>query len=132
MLKGFKDFVLKGNLIELAVAFIIATTFATVVTSFTDTLMGFIGKVGGQPDFSAVELAGVNVGTFINALISFLIVAAVLYFFVVTPYEKAMARFKKEEPEAVKPDEVLVLEEIRDLLAQQRGTAPGTTPGSTV
>lgn len=125
MLNGFKDFVLKGNLIELAVAFIMATAFAAVVSSFTDTLMGFIGKVGGQPDFSSVEIFDVNVGVFINALISFLIIAAVVYFFVVTPYEKAMARFKKEEPEAVKPDDVLVLEEIRDLLARQAGPTAG-------
>lgn len=130
MINGFKDFVLKGNLVELAVAFIMATAFATVVTSFTDVLMGFIGKLGGQPDFRNATLFDVNVGVFINALIAFLIIAAVVYFFVVTPYEKAMARFKKEEPIAAKPDEVLVLEEIRDLLAQRQ--APGTPGGGTV
>lgn len=127
MINGFKDFVLKGNLIELAVAFIMATAFAAVVSSFTDTLMGFIGKIGGEPDFAGVELFDVNVGVFINALISFLIIATVVYFFVVTPYEKAMSRFKKEEPEAVKPDEVLVLEEIRDLLARQTGSGTSAT-----
>lgn len=128
MIKGFKDFVLRGNLIELAVAFIMATAFAAVVTAFTDTLMSFISKVGGQPDFSRVELFDVNVGIFLNALITFLIIAAVVYFFVVTPYEKAMERFKKEEPEAVKPDDVLVLEEIRDLLARQSGTSGPADP----
>lgn len=128
MIKGFKDFVLRGNLVELAVAFIMATAFAAVVTAFTDTLMSFISKVGGQPDFSRVELFDVNVGIFLNALITFLIIAAVVYFFVVTPYEKAMERFKKEEPEAVKPDDVLVLEEIRDLLARQSGTSGPADP----
>lgn len=128
MIKGFKDFVLRGNLIELAVAFVMATAFAAVVTAFTDTLMSFISKVGGQPDFSRVELFDVNVGIFLNALITFLIIAAVVYFFVVTPYEKAMERFKKEEPEAVKPDDVLVLEEIRDLLARQSGTSGPADP----
>lgn len=128
MIKGFKDFVLRGNLVELAVAFIMATAFAAVVTAFTDTLMSFISKVGGQPDFSRVELFDVNVGIFLNALITFLIIAAVVYFFVVTPYERAMERFKKEEPEAVKPDDVLVLEEIRDLLARQSGTSGPADP----
>jgi large conductance mechanosensitive channel len=120
MLQGFKEFVLKGNLVELAVAFVMGLAFASVVTEFTNVLMGFIGKVGGQPDFSKVELGGVNVGLFINALISFVIVAAVLYFFVVTPYNKAVERFKrKDEEEVVKSDELLVLEQIRDNLAQR-------------
>lgn len=122
-MQGFKEFVLKGNLIELAVAFIMATTFAAVVTEFTNVIMGFIGKIGGEPDFKEVELAGVTVGLFINALITFLIVAAVLYFFVVTPYNKALARFQKEEPVEAKPDEVLLLEEIRNLLANRPTTS---------
>ena len=58
MLKGFKDFVMRGNLIELAVAFIVGAAFATVVKTFTDVVMGFIGKAGGQPDFGKVTLAG--------------------------------------------------------------------------
>jgi large conductance mechanosensitive channel len=116
-MQGFKEFILKGNLVELAVAFIMATTFAAVVKAFTDVLMGFIGKAGGQPDFGDVTLAKVNVGIFINSLITFLIVAAVVYFFVIVPYNKAMAHFQKEDPPATKSDEVLVLEEIRDRLA---------------
>lgn len=129
MINGFRDFVLKGNLVELAVAFIMATAFATVVAAFTDVLMGFIGKLGGQPDFRDISLLGVNVGVFINALIAFLIIALVVYFFVVTPYEKAMARFKKEEPVEAKADEVVVLEEIRDLLSQRQSPgAPGSGP----
>jgi large conductance mechanosensitive channel len=102
MLQGFKEFVLKGNLVELAVAFVMGLAFASVVTEFTNVLMGFIGKVGGQPDFSQVELAGVNVGLFINAVISFLIIAAVLYFLVVLPVNKLMARYKTE-PEPAAP-----------------------------
>ena len=102
-MQGFKEFILKGNLVELAVAFIMATAFAAVVTAFTGVLMGFIGKAGGQPDFSDVNLAEVNVGIFLNALISFLIIA--------------MAHFQKEDPPATKTDEVLVLEQIRDQLA---------------
>ena len=119
MVQGFKEFILKGNLVEIAVAFIMGLAFASVVTTFTAVLMGFIGKVGGNPDFSSVELAGVNVGLFINAVISFVIVAAVLYFLVVTPYNKALAHYQKEEPPAVTPDDVLLLQEIRDLLASR-------------
>lgn len=120
-MQGFKEFILKGNLVELAVAFIMATTFAAVVTAFTDMLMGFIGKVGGQPDFSSLELAEVNIGIFINSVITFLIVAAVVYFFIVTPYNKAKERFFAEEPEAAPEADVVVLEEIRDLLAARGG-----------
>ena len=92
-MSGFRAFILRGNLVELAVAFIIGAAFASLVTAFTEMLMGFIGKIGGQPDFGAVEVAGVNVGQFINALVSFLIIAAVVYFFVVMPYTKAKEKF---------------------------------------
>ena len=65
-MSGFRAFILRGNLVELAVAFIMATAFAAVVTAFTGVLMGFIGKAGGQPDFSDVTLAEVNVGIFLG------------------------------------------------------------------
>ncbi|MBD8870699.1 MscL family protein [Nocardioides donggukensis] len=119
-MQGFKEFVLKGNLVELAVAFIMGTAFAAVVTEFAAVLMGFVGKAGGQPDFADATLAEVNVGLFINALIAFLVIAAVIYFFVVTPYNKALEHFKsQDEEEVVKTDDVLLLEEIRDLLARR-------------
>jgi large conductance mechanosensitive channel len=122
MLKGFKDFIMRGNLVELAVAFVIGAAFATVVSSFTAVLMGFIGKIGGQPDFSSATIADVNVGNFINAVISFLIVAAVIYFFVVTPYNKLQARMARgDEPAPPAPD-IALLTEIRDLLAGRPGT----------
>jgi large conductance mechanosensitive channel len=123
MLKGFKDFIMRGNLVELAVAFIIGGAFATVVSTFTNVLMGFIGKIGGQPDFGSTKIAGVNVGLFINALIAFLIVSAVIYFFVVTPYNKLQARMSRgEEPAPPAPD-IALLTEIRDLLAGRPGTS---------
>jgi large conductance mechanosensitive channel len=122
MLKGFRDFITRGNLIELAVAFIIGAAFATVVKTFTDMLMGFIGKAGGQPDFSAVTIADVQVGLFINAVISFLIVAAVIYFFVVTPYNKLQQRISKGEEPAPPAADIALLTEIRDLLAGRPGT----------
>ena len=122
MLKGFKDFIMRGNLIELAVAFIVGGAFATVVSSFTAVLMGFIGKAGGQPDFGAVEIAGVNVGTFINAVISFLIVAAVIYFFVMMPYNRIQERMSRGEETAPPSPDIALLTEIRDLLAGRPGT----------
>jgi large conductance mechanosensitive channel len=115
-MQGFRDFILRGNLVELAVAFIMGTAFAGVVTAFSGVLMGFIGKVGGEPDFGDVTLAEVNVGLFINALVSFLIVAAVLYFFVVTPYTRAKERFFPADAPSG-PTEAELLVEIRDLLA---------------
>ena len=119
MFQGFKEFILKGNLIELAVAFIMASAFATVVTTFTAVLLGFVGKAGGQPDFSAVTLLDVKVGLFLNALVAFLVIAFVVYFFVVVPYNKVLERTKREEPPAALPDDVLLLQEIRDLLANR-------------
>jgi len=114
-MQGFRDFLLKGNLVELAVAFIMATAFAAVVKEFTAVLMGFVGKVGGQPDFGEAEIADVTVGLFINAVIAFLIIAAVVYFFVVAPYQKAKGRFFPTD--ASGPTEAELLVEIRDLLA---------------
>lgn len=117
-MKGFKDFVMRGNLVELAVAFIIATAFAAVVKTFTDLLLGIIGKAGGKPDFNAYKPGGLPVGTFLTALVSFLIVAAVVYFFVVKPYEAAKARFSRTEVDAAPDEEIVLLREIRDALGR--------------
>ena len=118
-MKGFKEFIMRGNLVELAVAFIMATAFALVVTELVAVIMGFIGKAGGQPDFGKAEIAGVVVGGFINALITFVIISAVVYFLIVTPYNKLQerrARGLEPEPETIAQDTAL-LQEIRDLLA---------------
>jgi large conductance mechanosensitive channel len=117
---GFKNFVLRGNLVELAVAFIMATAFAAVVTAFTAIILDLIGKIGGTSNFSGYTPGGVHVGAFITAVITFLIIAAVVYFLVVTPYTKAKERWFPAEPEGT-PADVAVLEEIRDLLARQGG-----------
>ncbi len=123
---GFKNFILKGNLVELAVAFIMGLAFAAVVTATVALIMDIIGKVGGQPDFSDYSPGGVSVGAWITALISFLILAAVVYFFIVMPYTKAKERyFPADEPGT--PADVELLTQIRDLLAgRQGGTKPGT------
>ncbi|WP_121253583.1 MscL family protein [Nocardioides ferulae] len=131
MLGGFKNFILRGNLIELATAFIMATAFAAVVTATVDVLMDLIGKVGGTPDFSDYVYKGVSVGAWLTALISFVILAAVVYFFIVLPYTKAKERYFPS-PEPGTPEDVKLLQEIRDLLASQTGTGPnGPAGGST-
>jgi large conductance mechanosensitive channel len=122
VVKGFKDFIMRGNLVELAVAFILGGAFATVVTTFTQVLMGFVGKIGGQPDFGAAELAGVNVGEFINAVIAFVVVAAVIYFLVVTPYNTVQEKMTKGEAPAPPSADIALLTEIRDLLAGAPGS----------
>lgn len=117
---GFKNFILRGNLVELAVAFIMATAFAAVVTATVGIVMDLIGKAGGTPNFSRYEPGGVSVGIFLTALVSFVVIAAVVYFFIVLPYTKAQERYyPKEEPGT--PDDVALLQEIRDLLASRSG-----------
>jgi large conductance mechanosensitive channel len=119
---GFTTFILRGNLVELAVAFIMATAFAAVVTAFTAIVLDLVGKAGGSSDFSNYTPGGVHVGVFITAVITFLIIAAVVYYLVVTPYTKAKERFFPDEPEGA-PADVALLEEIRDLLARQGGSS---------
>lgn len=103
MLRDFKAFLLKGNLVTLAVAFVIALAFASVVTSFVENIVTpMIAAIGGQPDFSALDFT-VNdsvfrYGLFLNALIAFVVVAAILFFLVVRPYTTLSERFAREDP----------------------------------
>lgn len=117
---GFKNFILRGNLVELAVAFIMAAAFASVVTATVDLLMDVIGKIGGTPNFSSYNWNGIGIGDWLTAVVAFLIMAAVVYFVIVKPYTVAKERyFPSEEPGT--PEDVKLLEEIRDLLAAQQG-----------
>ena len=127
MLKEFRDFVMRGNVVELAVAVIIGAAFGAVITAFTAAFITpLIALIGGKPDFGdlRITISGTifPYGQFLNALISFLIIAAVVFFFVVRPMNNVMARMKRgEEPDAPTA-EVATLIEIRDLLTAQRGT----------
>jgi len=120
MLKGFKDFIFRGNVVELAVAVIIGGAFGAVVTSLVkDVFTPLIGAVVGNPDFSAIKAGPVNIGLFINALIAFLLVAVAVYFLIVVPMKKYQEMKKKEPAPAVPPEpseEVKLLREIRDSL----------------
>jgi large conductance mechanosensitive channel len=128
-MKGFKDFILRGNLVELAVAFIMATAFAAVITATVALLMDLIGKAGGTPDFSSYRPGGVGVGAWLTALITFVVIAAVVYFAIMIPYQKAREYMDRHKAEAEAPppsEDTQLLIEIRDLLAQRN------TPGGLV
>jgi large conductance mechanosensitive channel len=104
MLKGFRDFILRGNVVDLAVAVVIGTAFGAVVTAFTKgVIMQFVAAIIKTPDFEklAFPLNGtpINYGPFLTASLNFLIVAAVVYFCVVLPLNYLLAKFKKPEPE---------------------------------
>ncbi|GAB3253470.1 MscL family protein [Nocardioides dilutus] len=118
-MSGFKNFLLRGNLVDLAVAVIIGTAFAAVVAAFTAWLTGVLP--GLKETFKGAELG--ELAFFLNAVISFVLLAAVVYFFVVVPYTRARERFFPSPPPGT-PDEIVLLKEIRDLLAAQQGRTP--------
>jgi large conductance mechanosensitive channel len=102
MLKGFRDFIFRGNVIDLAVAFILGAAFNAIVASLVgDVLNPLIAATIGKPDFSGVVLhvggGAIKVGNFLNAAVSFLIVAGVVYFAIVLPMNALQARLKKPE-----------------------------------
>ena len=121
---GFKNFILRGNLVELAVAFVMALAFAAVVQATVDVLLGIVGKIGGEPDFSSWTPWDLLIGAWLTAIVTFLIMAAVVYFLIVAPYTKAKEMYFPS-PEPGTPEDVKLLQEIRDLLAAQRGGPTG-------
>jgi large conductance mechanosensitive channel len=125
VIKEFREFLLRGNVVDLAVAVVIGAAFGAIVTSFVeDLLTPLIAAAGGQHDFSGltftVNESRFRYGEFINAVISFLIIGAAVFFLVIKPVNALMARRKageEPEPEAVSED-VVLLGEIRDLLKE--------------
>jgi large conductance mechanosensitive channel protein len=123
--KDFKTFVMRGNVIDLAVGVVIGTAFSAVVNSLVnDVLMAIVATLIGQPDFSDVLVFGaVRLGAFITTIVNFLIISAALYFLVVVPINK-LSEFtrRNEPPPAPAPPapsaEEKLLTEIRDLLRQ--------------
>src|SRR3954465_78337 len=133
MIKGFKDFLLRGNVIDLAVAVVIGTAFTALVASFTDSflkpLIGLIGGGGETGGEFVVNGQPFTWGAFISAVITFVLTAAVVYFVVVLPVKAIMERRRRgEESGPVAPTQVELLVEIRDLLRAQQGMAPGPDP----
>lgn len=129
MLKGFKNFLLRGNVVDLAVAVVIGAAFTAVVNQFADSfltplvnLLGGGGKLGGSFTVGDQKFAW---GAFVSQVITFAITAAVIYFFVVVPVHRLFERLARgEEPRPVGPTDIELLVEIRDLLRAQQGLPP--------
>lgn len=128
MLKGFKDFLMRGNIVELGVAFVIGVAFTTLVKSFTDHFINpLIATIGGTNvdgftwriiDENAATT--INFGAIITAVITFVLTAAVVYFAIVVPYNKLQERRKASVEEAeAEPTDTELLAEIRDLLRSE-------------
>jgi large conductance mechanosensitive channel len=139
MLKGFKDFIMRGNVVDLAVAVVIGAAFTAVVTAFVESILTpLIAAIVGKPDFSkltfTIHKSKFFYGAFINALIAFLLVAAAVYFFIVMPLnrlaERRAAKLSGDVPEPeAKAEDVILLEQIRDLLAKQQAASDRPKPG---
>ncbi len=130
MIRGFRDFIMRGNIVDLAVAVVIGTAFASVVNVVVTSLVSpLLARAGGadvpafgiQLGVEGNEATLINIGAIINALIIFLITAAVVYFLIVVPMNKVIEhRRRDEDPEPEQTaEDVLVLREIRDLLRQR-------------
>ena len=131
MLKGFKDFLMRGNVVDLAVAVIIGTAFTNVVTSVVTNLINpLIAAMGGAnvnglawQIVNGNDKAILNFGSIVTAMINFVIIAAVVYFLIVLPVKAIQERRKKgQESGPAEPTETELLIEIRDLLRQQQGS----------
>jgi large conductance mechanosensitive channel len=130
MLKEFREFILRGNVVDLAVAVVIGTAFTAVVNSTVrDLLTPLITAVVGEPNFGqlmfTINGSGFFYGNWLNAVVTFLSVSAVVFFLVVKPLNLFYARNKEAEPEPKAPaEDVRLLTEIRDLLAAQASDTP--------
>ena len=124
MIKGFRDFILRGNVVDLAVAVVIGAAFSAVVTSFVENLITpLIAAIVGKPDFSGLAFtingSQFQYGLFINAVVSFLLIAAAIYLVIVAPMNAMVERRRRSEPAAepeAASEEVVLLTEIRDAL----------------
>jgi large conductance mechanosensitive channel len=134
MLKGFKDFIMRGNVVDLAVGVVIGAAFTTLVTQFSTSfllpLINMVGanseKIGGKIDLPGDGDNAITWGAFVSAAIAFLMTAAVIYFLVVLPMNKFAERLKRgEEPKTEIPtEEIQLLREIRDALVAERVPHP--------
>lgn len=128
MLGEFKAFIMRGNVVDLAVAVILGVAFGAVVTALVDNiLMPLVAMIAGEPDFSALQFtineAVFGYGAFINAVLNFLLVSIAVFFFIVKPVQRLSSLRQREEVVADPPapsEDVLLLREIRDLLQQRQ------------
>jgi large conductance mechanosensitive channel len=139
MLKGFKEFLARGNIVDLAVAVVIGTAFTALVTKFTDSIITpLINRIGagGDSDYGILRIGigggqAIDLNILLSAAINFILVAAVVYFLVIVSYNRLR---KKGEVEQAQDTELAILTEIRNILAETNGssgkhvTGPGTGP----
>ncbi|EFG75288.1 large conductance mechanosensitive channel protein [Mycobacterium parascrofulaceum ATCC BAA-614] len=139
MFKGFKEFLSRGNIVDLAVAVVIGTAFTALVTKFTDSIITpLINRIGVKQQSNVgvlkIGIGGgqtIDLNILLSAAINFVLIAAVVYFFVVLPYNTLR---KRGEVEQADDAQIVLLTEIRDLLAETNGDSsgkhggPGTTP----
>lgn len=136
VLKGFKEFITRGNVVELAVAFIIGGAFSKVVTAVVDNILTpLIAMLFGEPNLNSTMILTINnahfkFGALLTAIINFLLIAAAIYFFIIVPLNKlSNLRKKPEAAPAARAEDVVLLEEIRDLLRNQNNpNQNGPTP----
>jgi len=134
MFKGFKEFLSRGNIVDLAVAVVIGTAFTALVTKFTDSIITpLINRVGvnQQSDVGILTISvgggqTIDLNILLSAAINFVLVAMVVYFFVVLPYNTLR---KRGEVEQADDSQIVLLTEIRDLLAQSNGNPSGKHGG---
>lgn len=142
MLKGFKEFLSRGNIVDLSVAVVIGTAFTALVSKFTDSIIQpLVDRIGAGEDTSygilRISIGGgqaIDLNVLLSAVINFVLVAAVVYFFVVVPYNRLRKKGEIEDSADKKDTELSLLVEIRDLLSQSpgksddRATEPTKTP----
>ena len=131
VIRGFKDFLLRGNVVELAVAVVIGAAFTAVVSSFTESflqpLIGLIGGGGVTGGSTVIDGQEFAWGDFVNQVITFVLTAAVIYFVVVLPLKVVAERRRRgEEAGPAAPTQLELLAEIRDLLRAQHGLPAAT------
>lgn len=121
MLKGFRDFLMRGNVVDLAVAVVIGAAFGAIVKGFTDGILNpLIAAIFGKPSLNDVGTFTINkaefsIGLVLTPLVNFVLVAAAIYFLVVVPINSVRARFAKQD-EIAEAEEIVLLREIRDEL----------------
>src|SRR4051812_31381015 len=116
LFEEYRDFIVKGNLLQVAVAFIMGAAFGKVTEAFTAIITSLIGAIGGRADFSGIKPYGIPAGNFFNTLLNLLIVGFCL-FLMVKAYNR-ITKLKETPPPPPEPVEVKLLTEIRDLLKQ--------------
>lgn len=136
MLNGFKEFIMRGNVVDLAVAVVMGTAVTNLVTSFTNSFINpLLASIGGTNGigfgFQIIDdnpKTFIDIGGFISAIINFLIIAAVLYFLIVMPINKVREKFARPQDDAPPPEDIALLRDIRDELRLRNERATGTSP----